>query len=74
MAGVIAKKLLALLNIEVLAFTKAIGKIEMEKTLSFDEVRQLRYKSSVRCPDLASSKLMENYLIKHLLINRISLV
>ncbi|MCW3997844.1 MAG: chorismate synthase [Candidatus Bathyarchaeota archaeon] len=64
MAGTIAKKLLALQKIEVLAFTKAIGKIEMEKTISFDEVRKLRYESSVRCPDLASSELMEKSIIK----------
>jgi chorismate synthase len=64
MAGVVAKKLLAQLNVEVLAFTKAIGNIEMEKTVSFEEVRKLRYKTSVRCPDLDCSKLMEKSIIK----------
>ncbi len=64
MAGMIAKKLLALYDIEVLAFTKSIGKIELEKAMSFEELRKFRYETAVRCPDLACAKLMEKSIIK----------
>jgi chorismate synthase len=63
MAGTIAKKLLDLLNIEILAFTKTIGNVEMEKIVSFEEIRKNRYKTAVRCPDLDSAKLMEKSII-----------
>ena len=64
MAGTIAKKLLALLNIEVLAFTKSIGKIELERAMSFEELRKFRYETAVRCPDLDCAKLMEKSIVK----------
>jgi chorismate synthase len=64
MAGTVAKKLLSLLNIEILTYTKAIGNVEMDKVVSFEEVRKLRYKTAVRCPDLDCAKLMENSIIE----------
>jgi chorismate synthase len=64
MAGTVAKKLLALLNIEILAFTKAIGNLEMEKIVSFEDIRKHRYKTAVRCPDFDIANLMEKSIIK----------
>lgn len=64
MAGVVAKKLLGILNVEVLAFTKSIGNVELEKHLSFEEVRTLRFETSVRCPDFDCAKLMEKAIIE----------
>ena len=63
MAGTIAKKLLARLNIEIFAFTKAIGNVEMKKSVSFKEIRNNRYNTAVRCPDLDSAKIMEESII-----------
>jgi chorismate synthase len=64
MAGVVAKKLLALIDVEVLAFTKSIGNVALEKSLIFEEVRTLRFETSVRCPDFDCAKLMEEVIIE----------
>ncbi len=63
MAGVVAKKLLGTFNIDVLAYTKAIGKVKMEKSLSLAEIRDLKYKAAVRCPDLARAEAMEEAIM-----------
>ena len=64
MAGAIAKKLLNHIEIEVLAYSKAIGKSKMEKTPSYEKIGKQRYKSSVRCPDLACAKMMEEEIMR----------
>ncbi len=64
MAGAVAKKLLNSVDVEVLAYTKAIGKVEMEKSLSFAEIRKRKYESTVRCPDLACAEKMEDAILK----------
>ncbi|MEM1660660.1 MAG: chorismate synthase [Candidatus Bathyarchaeia archaeon] len=64
MAGAIAKKLLSFFGIEVLAYAKAIGGIEVKKTPSTEEIRERTYLSPVRCPDLEVSKLMEESIIR----------
>jgi chorismate synthase len=63
MAGVVAKKLLSHFNVEVLAYTVAIGKVKMNKTSSVEEIRKNRYETAVRCPDKASAESMENAVI-----------
>ncbi len=57
MAGAIAKKLLSLLKIEILAQTIEIGKIRAKK-LGIDELRKNVYKNEVRCADLSAAKEM----------------
>ena len=64
MAGAVAKKLLSLVDVDVLAYTKAIGNVRMDKLLSFEEIRQRRYKTAVRCPDLACAEAMEEAIVK----------
>jgi chorismate synthase len=64
MAGAIAKKLLSFFNIEVLAYTIAIGEIKLDKTLTLEEIRKNRYESAVRCPDLKLAKAMEEAIFK----------
>ncbi len=64
MAGAIAKKLLGIFGVEVLGYTKAIGNVKLEKTLTVEEIRRNRYKSTVRCPDLKSTKAMEKAILK----------
>lgn len=64
MGGTIAKKLLSRLNIEILAFAKSIGNIEVKRTISFEELRKNRYSTVVRCPDLDIAKLMKKSIIQ----------
>jgi chorismate synthase len=64
MAGAIAKKLLGRFNVEVLAYTIAIGNIKLEKQFNIDEIRRNTYESAVRCPDLTCSKAMEKAILR----------
>jgi chorismate synthase len=63
MAGAVAKKLLSAFDVHVLAYTKAIGKVKMGKSLSPEEIRKHRYKAAVRCPDLACAEAMEKAIV-----------
>jgi chorismate synthase len=63
MAGAVAKKLLSLFGIDVLAYTVAIGNVKMSKTLGFEEIRRRRYGTAVRCPDTECAKEMENAIV-----------
>jgi len=63
MAGVIAKKLLGRYNIDVLAYTVAIGQIKSDKKFSALEIRKNRYLAVTRCPDLACAEKMEEAII-----------
>ena len=64
MAGAVAKKLLSLVDIDVLAYTQAIGNVRMGKSLGFEEIRKRRYETAVRCPDLACAEAMEDAIVK----------
>ncbi|MEM3441147.1 MAG: chorismate synthase, partial [Candidatus Bathyarchaeia archaeon] len=63
MAGAVAKKLLSLFDVDVLAYTKAIGRVKMSEALSFEEIRKRRYETAVRCPDLECAKKMEDAIV-----------
>lgn len=63
LAGVVAKKLLSTIKVEVLAYAKAIGNIETENP-SIEDIRKNRFTSPVRCPNMAASKLMEEAIIE----------
>jgi chorismate synthase len=58
MAGVIAKKILTLYNIEVYSYVKSIGSIEAPE-VTLNEIRENVYKSPVRCPHIETSNKME---------------
>jgi chorismate synthase len=62
-AGAIAKKLLNLFDVEVLAYTTAIGKIKLDRIPTAEEIRKNRYRSAVRCPDLKKGKVMEETIL-----------
>jgi chorismate synthase len=64
MAGSVAKKLLGRFDVDVLAYTKAIGKVKTCKAMTIEEIRQRKYESSVRCPDLACAEQMEQAIIE----------
>jgi chorismate synthase len=63
-AGAIAKKLLDVFNVEVLAYTTAIGDLELEASLSLGEVRENIYANSVRCPDPKLAEKMVETILK----------
>ncbi len=64
MAGAVAKKLLKHFGIEVLAYTKAIGNVSLKKALSVEQVREKRFATAVRCPDVAVAEAMEGAIIQ----------
>ncbi|MEM3728796.1 MAG: chorismate synthase [Candidatus Bathyarchaeia archaeon] len=63
-AGAVAKKLLRIFGVEVLAYTKAIGSVEMKETPTLEQIREETYKNPVRCPIPACAKSMEEAIIK----------
>jgi chorismate synthase len=63
MAGAVAKKLLSRFDVDVLAYTRAIGKIKADKKFSAEEIRKNRYISATRCPDLACGERMEEAIV-----------
>jgi len=63
LAGVIAKKLLDRYDIDVLAYTAAIGKIKSDKWFTSPDIRKNRNIAATRCPDLACAEKMEEAII-----------
>ena len=64
MAGAIAKKLLQLAGIQVLAYSTEIGGIKMNVTPSIETIKANTYESSVRCPDSKVAMKMEEAILK----------
>ena len=64
MAGAIAKKLLHTVNVDVLAYTKTVGRLKMAESPNFEEIRKHKYDTAVRCPDLAYAEKMEKAIIQ----------
>ena len=63
MAGAVAKKLLNQFQVDVFAYTKAVGNVKLDKSLSYEEARRRRYETAVRCPDRACAKKMEEAIV-----------
>jgi chorismate synthase len=63
MAGVVAKKLLGRYNIDVLAYTQAIGPVKSHKDFSASEIRKNRNAAPTRCPDLECAEKMEEAIL-----------
>ncbi|MEM2352160.1 MAG: chorismate synthase, partial [Thermoproteota archaeon] len=61
MAGAIAKKLLSLIGVEVLAHTVQIGSIMVKDEVSYDDIRRNVYANPARCaiPELANRMVEE---------------
>ena len=64
MAGAVAKKLLELAGIEVLAYATEIGGVKILSTPSLEDVKEKTYESSVRCPDPKVASKMEEAILK----------
>ncbi len=63
MAGAVAKKLLSTINIQVLAHTIKIGKVEIHEKIPYDAIREKTYLSVVRCADSSASSAMEKEVL-----------
>jgi chorismate synthase len=63
MAGAVARKLVNQFGVDVFAYTKAIGNVKLDKSLTFEEVRSRRYETTVRCPDKACAKKMQAAIV-----------
>lgn len=63
MAGAIAKKLLSRFDVDVLAYTIAIGQVKVDKKFSPEEIRKNRYAAATRCPDLVCAEKMEEAIV-----------
>ncbi|MEM3703122.1 MAG: chorismate synthase [Candidatus Bathyarchaeia archaeon] len=64
MAGAVAKKLLKIFGVEVLAYTKAIGSLEIKETPTLKHIRNWTYKNPARCPVPAVAESMEEAIIE----------
>jgi chorismate synthase len=63
MAGAVAKKLLSKFDVDVLAYTRAVGKVKSDKKFTAEEIRKNRYTATTRCPDLACAERMEEAIV-----------
>ena len=63
MAGAIAKKLLNLIGVEIVAHTVAIGGITA-KSMDYEKIRQKVIKDSLCCADIKASKAMADLIIR----------
>jgi len=64
MAGAIAKKLLKIFDVEVLAHTVQIGRVKLTKPITHDDIRLRVYQNPVRCADPEAAELMEDEILK----------
>jgi chorismate synthase len=63
-AGAVAKKLLDVFGVEVLAYTSAIGEVRLGTTASLEEIRENTYGNAVRCPDPDVAEEMKETILK----------
>ena len=63
MAGAVAKKLLSKFDVDILAYTRAVGKIKSDKKFTAEEIRRNRYTAVTRCPDFACAERMEEAIV-----------
>jgi len=64
MAGAVAKKLLAVERIEVLAHSLSIGRIQSKADLTREELRASVYTNAVRCGDRDAASSMERAILQ----------
>jgi chorismate synthase len=64
LAGVIAKKLLGRHNVDVLAYTVAIGKVKTDRKFTPTQIRKNRDAAPTRCPDLECAEEMMQAIVE----------
>ncbi len=62
-AGAIAKKLLELFGMEVLAYATEIGNVGLSTIPSLEDIRENTYMNAVRCPDPEKAEKMEETIL-----------
>jgi len=62
MAGAVAKKILAKLGVEVLAYSLEIGGVRTPQ-ITVDQIRENRYANEVRCPDPITAEEMKKVIL-----------
>jgi len=55
--------LLSRFDVDVLAYTRSVGKVVADKKFSAAEIRKNRYTAVTRCPDLACAERMEEAIV-----------
>jgi chorismate synthase len=63
-AGAVAKKLLDVFGVEVLAYTTGIGEVRLGTAPSLEDVRKNTYTNSVRCPDPDVAEEMKETILR----------
>ncbi|PVX26526.1 MAG: chorismate synthase [Candidatus Bathyarchaeum sp.] len=63
MAGAVAKKLLGLAGVQVLAYSTEIGGVKMHVTPSLEAIKEKTYVNAVRCPDVVAAQKMEEAIL-----------
>ncbi len=63
-AGAVAKQLLNVFGINVLAYTIAVGNVRIGKIPSAEEIMRKKFQNALRCPDLQVAKRMENAVLE----------
>ena len=63
-AGAVAKKLLDVFGVEVLAYTTGIGEVRLGTTPSLEDVRENTYGNAVRCPDPDMAEEMKETILR----------
>jgi chorismate synthase len=64
MAGAVAKKLLSVIGVEVLAHTVQVGEVKVSREVAYDEVRRDVYQNPVRCAVPETAVSMEKEILK----------
>ena len=64
MAGSIAKSVLQLFGIDVIAHVVQVGSVELLSEVSIDDVKQITYTNAARCADSGIAELMETEIAK----------
>jgi chorismate synthase len=63
-AGAVAKRLLGLLGIKVVAYTIAVRNVKIDKTPSVEEILSRKFQNALRCPDFQAAKRMEDAVLR----------
>jgi chorismate synthase len=63
-AGAVATKLLSQYDVEILAYTVAIGGTHLDSPPSVDVARKLTYENSMRCPDSGVAEKMRQVVLE----------
>jgi len=64
MAGAVAKKLLGMIGIEILAHTVQIRNVKLSKQVAYEDIRRNVYQNAVRCADPDMAEAMKEEILK----------